>query len=222
VISCLERLRVGPIGENVYAATCGEVATGVLVDPGDDAPAILRFLQEKRIAISLIVLTHGHLDHIAALPALMEAWKDRPPKIAIHRLDAHYLGEASAASHQTLFEAIGASSFFQQYWKPLPKPDLVLEDGDVLPGTGLKVIHTPGHSSGSISLYDGESGMLFSGDTLFRDGVGRSDGPDADPEALHVSLEKLSLLPPETAVFPGHGARTTVGRELSKQKARSI
>jgi glyoxylase-like metal-dependent hydrolase (beta-lactamase superfamily II) len=200
----------------------GQAATGVLVDPGDDAPAIIRFLEEKRIAISLIVLTHGHLDHISALPALMEAWKDHPPKIAIHGLDAHYLGGTSAASHETLFNAIGATSFFQQYWKPLPEPDVILADGEVLPGTGLKVIHTPGHSAGSISLYESESGMLFSGDTLFRDGIGRSDGPDADPEALRVSLDKLSLLPPETAVFPGHGARTTIGRELSRQKAPSI
>lgn len=229
MISCLERLRVGPIGENVYAAMCGvttegegNATIGVLMDPGDDAPAILRFLDEKRITISLIVLTHGHLDHVAALPALLTAWKDHKPKIAIHKLDAHYLGAFSAASHEILFKAIGADSFFRHYWKPLPEPDFILEDGDALPGTGLKVIHTPGHSAGSISLYDAESAMLFSGDTLFRDGFGRSDGPDSDPEALRASLENLSLLPPETAVFPGHGARTTITRELSKQKAHSF
>ncbi len=225
MISCLERLRVGPIGENVYAAVCAQGAVGstlgVLVDPGDDSQAILRFLQEKRISISLIVLTHGHLDHIAAIPALMEAWKDHRPKLAIHKLDAHYLGGSSASSHESLFRAIGAASFFQQDWKPLPEPDLVLEDGDVLPGTRLRVIHTPGHSAGSISLYDADSKMLFSGDTLFRDGVGRSDGPDASLGELQASLEALSLLPEDTAVFPGHGPRTTIGRELSKQKARS-
>lgn len=227
MISCLERLRVGPIGENVYAAICsgaanGNAGIGVLVDPGDDSQAILRFLEEKRIAISLIVLTHGHLDHIAAIPALMDAWKENKPMIAIHRLDAHYLGKSSAPSHESLFRAIGAASFFQQYWKPLPEPDIVLEDGDVLPGTALRIIHTPGHSAGSISIYDADSQMLFSGDTLFRDGIGRSDGPDASLELLQDSLEKLSLLPLPTAVFPGHGPRTTIGRELSKQKESSI
>lgn len=213
MISRIERLRVGPIGENVYAVQAGE--TGFLVDPGDDAEAISRFLSEKEIAISLIVLTHGHLDHTAALPSLMETWKGSPPLIAVHSLDARYLGAAGAKTNKALFDAIRAPSFFSNFWKELPEPTLLLADGDLLPGTGFLVIHTPGHSAGSICLYDKGSSILISGDTLFRDGVGRTDGPDADPAALEASLSRLSALSPETVVFPGHGPRTTIGRELS-------
>ena len=79
----------------------------------------------------------------------------------------------------------------------------------------MKVIHTPGHSAGSICLYDAESAFLISGDTLFRDGVGRTDGPDSDVRALEHSLARLAVLPRDTVVFPGHGSRTTIGRELS-------
>jgi len=213
VTSRIERLMVGPIGENVYAVLSGE--TGFLVDPGDSADRILRFLDEKGIGISLIVLTHGHLDHTAALPALLETWKDSPPGIAIHPLDARYLGAEGEKTNRILFDAIKAPSFFESYWGGLPEPTILLRDGDAIPGTGFIVLHTPGHSAGSICLYDKESGILISGDTLFRDGVGRSDGPDADPHALESSLSRLSSLPPETVVFPGHGARTTIGRELS-------
>jgi len=213
VTSRVERLRVGPIGENVYAVQAGEI--GFLVDPGDDADSILKFLSEKEITVSLIVLTHGHLDHTAALPALMEKWKDKLPDIAVHSLDARYLGAAGEETNKLLFDAIKAPSFFANFWKDLPEPTILLAEGDLIPGTGYTVLHTPGHSAGSICLYDRESPILISGDTLFRDGVGRADGPDADPAALQSSLARLSRLPPETIVYPGHGPRTTIGRELS-------
>lgn len=211
--SRIERLRVGPIGENVYAVQAG--AVGFLVDPGDDADSIFNFLSEKEIVVSLIVLTHGHLDHTAALAGLMEKWNGKLPDIAIHALDARYLGAAGEETNKALFDAIKAPSFFGNFWKALPEPTILLGEGDSLPGTGFTVLHTPGHSAGSICLYDPESAFLISGDTLFRDGIGRSDGPDADPAALQSSLARLAVLPSETIVFPGHGPRTTIGRELS-------
>ncbi|MDP2791971.1 MAG: MBL fold metallo-hydrolase [Rectinemataceae bacterium] len=218
MISRIERLRVGPIGENVYAIQSGDLkeaaGVGILVDPGDDADAILRFLAEKGITVSLIVLTHGHLDHTAALPDLLAQWKGDLPGIAIHRLDAAYLGAKGEATNRELFDRINAAGFFHGLWKPLPEPTIFLADGDIVPGTGLRVLHCPGHSAGSICLYDGESATLISGDTLFRDGVGRTDGPDSDPAALQASLVRLAALPPDTIVFPGHGPRTTIGREL--------
>ncbi len=214
MISRIERLRVGPIGENVYAVQTKE--SGFLVDPGDDPEAIIRFLSEKEIKISFIVLTHGHLDHTAAIPELMDAWSGDLPGIAIHSLDAVYLGDRGEETNRVLFDTIGVPSFFHGYWKKLPEPTLLLSEGDTIPGTGFRVLHTPGHSAGSICLHDSDSGQLISGDTLFRDGVGRTDGPDSDPVALRKSLERLALLPPETVVFPGHGPRTTIGRELSR------
>ncbi|MCE1195269.1 MBL fold metallo-hydrolase [bacterium] len=209
----IERLRVGPIGENAYTVETG--GAGFLVDPGDDADAILRFIADKGIAVSWIVLTHGHLDHTAAIPALLAAWVGSPPGIAIHAQDAHYLGARGEATNAALFDAIGAPGFFRGYWKGMPEAGLLLADGDLIPGTAFRVIHTPGHSAGSICLYEAESASLISGDTLFRDGVGRTDGPDCDPSALQASLARLAALPPETAVYPGHGPRTTIGRELS-------
>lgn len=211
--SRIERLRIGPIGENVYVIESQGV--GVLVDPGDDAEAILRFVEEKKVEVSIVVLTHGHLDHCAALPGLLEAWKGKAPDIAIHPLDAHYLGKSGEETNRALFEALRASGFFDNYWKPMPEPSLFLNEGDLVPDTSLVVMHTPGHSPGSICLYDKESEFLVSGDTLFRDGVGRTDTPDADPLALEKSLSRLAILPPETIVFPGHGPRTTIGREMS-------
>lgn len=209
----VERLRVGPLGENVYAVETG--TTSFLVDPGDDAVAILDFLNDKKIRPGFIVLTHGHLDHCAAIPELLEAFKSAPPAIAIHNLDAPYLGARGEETNRTLFSAIGAPSFFHNYWKRLPEADLLLEDGQKLPGCDFEVLHTPGHSAGSICLYHRDSGSLLSGDTLFRDGVGRIDGPDSDYHALGESLRRLASLPLETIVYPGHGPHTTIGRELS-------
>jgi len=150
---------------------------------------------------SMVVLTHGHLDHAAAIPGLFALLGKELP-IAIHPEDAHYLGEESERTNRELFEAIGAPSYFHSFWKPLPKATVLLSEGMTVPGTSLQVIHTPGHSRGSICLYEavlnaGSYGVeegskkagaehysgwscLISGDTLFRDGVGRTDAPDSD------------------------------------------
>lgn len=209
----VQRLPTGPLAENAYAFVSS--GTGVLVDPGADPEAILEFLARIGVEVDIIVFTHGHLDHTGALPALLAAWKDRPPKIAIHSADAHYLGERGEHTNRSIFASLGASTYFSAYWKRAPEPDLLLEDGMTVPGTLLRVLHTPGHSAGSICLHDERAGFLISGDTLFRDGVGRADLPDSDPEALHSSLWRLSHLDPETIVYPGHGDATTIGRELS-------
>lgn len=208
----IERVRVGPLGENVYAVETGDFS--FIVDPGDNPGAILEFLAQKQIRPRVVVLTHGHLDHCAALPELMEAWKDNPPLVAIHGADAAYLGRRGEETNRSLFAAIGAPSFFANYWRYMPEPDILLEDGQKLDGTEFVVLHTPGHSAGSICLYDKASANLISGDTLFRDGVGRTDGPDSDYHALGDSLRRLSALPLDTTVHPGHGPRTTIGREL--------
>jgi glyoxylase-like metal-dependent hydrolase (beta-lactamase superfamily II) len=212
VISRIERLRVGPIGENVYAIQAGDF--GFLVDPGDCADEILEFVKKKDIPISMIVLTHGHLDHSAALPDLMAAWIKNPPPIAIHALDSHYLGSQGEATNKILFDAIHAPSYFSNFWKPLPEANYFLEHDAYIPNTTFRIIHTPGHSAGSICLYDEESMILISGDTLFRDGVGRTDTPDSDYHGLERSLATLARLPGETKVFPGHGPPTTIAREL--------
>lgn len=209
----IEQICVGPLGENVYVVQTAD--SSFIVDPGDEAEQIIDFLQKEHINPDLIVLTHGHLDHSAALPDLLQNWPGQTPKIAIHTLDAAYLGSRGEATNRILFERLRASVYFRSVWKKLPEPDILLNDGDMLPGTEFTVLHTPGHSAGSICLYNKADSILISGDTLFRDGVGRTDGPDSDTRAMYESLRKLYHLPPETSVYPGHGLRTTLGRELN-------
>ena len=210
----LERLTVGPIGENAYVLI--HEGCCALVDPGAEAQRILSFLDSRGLKPSLVVATHGHLDHTAAIPELFAAWKQRglSVRLAAHKADADYFGAKAEETNRNLFAAIRATGYFKQYWNPIPEPDLFLSDGDELPGLPYRVIHSPGHSRGSICLYSKEEGILISGDTLFRDGVGRTDGPDADEAALETSLKRLFTLPPETKVFPGHGEETTIGREM--------
>ncbi len=208
----LETIQVGPLGENVYLVQSDD--TAFLVDPGDEAERILDLLYTSGISPQFIVLTHGHLDHSSGLPKLLKQWKGRLPRIAIHSLDAPYLGAAGEATNRRLFEGLNALSYFRYAWKALPEPDILLNEGDAIPATNFSVLHTPGHSAGSICLYSPKDSVLISGDTLFRDGIGRTDGVDSDYRALRESLRKLSKLPPETRVYPGHGEATTIGEEL--------
>jgi hydroxyacylglutathione hydrolase len=209
----LERLTVGPIGENAYILM-GDSAC-ILVDPGDEAERILSFLDSRALTPSLIVATHGHLDHTAAIPELLAAWQARGLEVplAAHARDADYFGANGEETNRQLFAAIRALGYFKAYWRPIPSPELLFLDGDAIPGSSFRVIHSPGHTQGSICLYDEAAAILISGDTLFRDGVGRTDGPDSDPAALESSLKRLFALPSKTRVFPGHGEETTIGRE---------
>jgi glyoxylase-like metal-dependent hydrolase (beta-lactamase superfamily II) len=209
----LERLTVGPIAENAYVILEGSCC--IVVDPGAEAMRILSFLDSRGLVPSLIVATHGHLDHTAAIPELLGAWRARGVEVplAAHAEDASYFGEKGEETNRALFTAIGALGYFKAYWRPIPSPQILLSDGDRLPGGLYRTIHCPGHSRGSMCLYDDAASILISGDTLFRDGVGRTDGPDSDQAALGASLRRLLALPGRTRVFPGHGEETTIGRE---------
>ncbi|HTX74266.1 MAG TPA: MBL fold metallo-hydrolase [Rectinemataceae bacterium] len=209
----VERLSVGPIGENSYVLPQREGC--VVVDPGDEASRILSFIRSRGYGPLCIVATHGHLDHTAAIPELLAAWSAEglTVPVMVHRADVGYFGEGAEATNRELFTAIRALGYFRSYWRPIPDADRLLDDGDLIPGTAIRVIHTPGHTRGSICLYDESEGWLISGDTLFRDGVGRTDGPDSDAGDLELSLGRLFDLPASTHVFPGHGEPTTIARE---------
>ena len=210
----LERLTVGPIAENAYVITDG--SSCLLVDPGAEAARILSFLDSRGLVPAMILATHGHLDHTAAIPELLAAWRERGIEVplAVHADAAAYFGAEGEKTNRELFASIHALAFFKAYWRPIPAPGILLADGDFVPCASFRVIHSPGHSRGSVCLYDEPSSILISGDTLFRDGVGRTDCPDADGAALRASLERLLALPPATRVFPGHGDETTIGREF--------
>ena len=174
---------------------------GIVIDPGHGAPAIADWLSEKGITDILIILTHGHFDHTNAADELSSTYS---AKILMHMADEFMLDSSKDAMAKTW-----------GYTGAQPKIDGSLEDGDDIEfgGMKLRVIHTPGHSPGSICLLGStpEGPILISGDTLFNLGIGRTDLPGGGyRELLDNIVQKLWPLPDDTRVFPGHGPATTL------------
>ena len=195
----LKKLILGQLATNCYIAGCASSREGIIIDPAGDAREILKSVKELGLEIKALVLTHGHPDHIAALKKVKEA---TGAEIAIHTDDAEFL------QHQYLGFAFGL------FYDTPPPPDRLLKEGNKIDVGELRfqVIHTPGHSPGSICLFG--HGVLFSGDTLFNYGIGRYDLPGGDYNQLMNSLQtRLMALPDETIVYPGHGPETTIGDE---------
>ncbi len=210
----IESLVVGPIAANCWIVSLDENALSksghrpcLVVDPGGDADAIIARLGRRRLQPAIYVLTHGHLDHLAALSALAAVF---PADIYIHSADAAYLGPNAYQVHCRDFQRVGAQAFVDEQWQDMPSASRLLADGD--PVGPFHVIHTPGHTPGSLCLYDAERGVLISGDTLFSGGVGRTDLPGGDARLLEKSLERLLALPGRTRVLPGHGPETLIER----------
>ena len=197
-------LPLGALETNCWVVADDAGGPAVVVDPADDAPAILEAVGNR--AVSAIVLTHKHFDHIGAVRELVAA---TGAPLLIHAADAAGLSDP---------QTTGGAQF--GFMHTAPSPDRELADGDVLTAGQLRltVLHTPGHTPGGICLLAedlSEGGPhLFSGDTLFAGSVGRTDFPGGDARALSSSIaRKLADLPAETIVHPGHGPDTTIGRE---------
>ncbi|MDD5019391.1 MAG: MBL fold metallo-hydrolase [Candidatus Omnitrophica bacterium] len=188
---------VGELGTNCYVVATRQ-GRAMVIDPGDETAVITQGLADHALTASLIVNTHGHIDHIAADAAL-------GLPVSVHEDDAAMISDP---------EKNMMTMFFGTFEPVVPAR--LLRDGDdvVLDELMFKVIHTPGHTPGCICLFG--HGVLFSGDTLFRDGIGRTDFPGASGRKMEESLKRLKSLPPETIVYPGHGPKTTIGREFSK------
>lgn len=196
----LETLVLGELAVNCYIAGCSETKDALVIDPGSDAPAILRRLETLGLRARVIVLTHGHWDHAGAAAALGKA---TGAELFCHHAEAALLGDPRA----------NLSAFFSRETSPAV-PDRLLSDGDTVRVGRLSftVLHTPGHTPGGLCLY-GE-GLVFTGDTLFAGGVGRTDLPGGDFRVLLASIrEKLLPLDDDTRVYPGHGPSTTIGDE---------
>jgi len=207
----LTRLVVGAIATNcwIYPLDEGQAA---IIDPGDEADEIISALKSLSLSPKYILLTHGHFDHIAAVPRLAEAFGGQKPQIAIHRLDAEYLGGGAYASHSiSMKTAMGNTSFLDALWNDMPPADILLEEGSAI--GPFTVLHLPGHTQGSCAFWDKEAGILFTGDTLFADGWGRTDLPGGSEEQIIASLRRLLAMDENIEVFPGHGASSTIGRE---------
>jgi glyoxylase-like metal-dependent hydrolase (beta-lactamase superfamily II) len=195
----LKKLVVGPLASNCYIVGSESTKEGMIIDPADEAEKILQSVEELGLEIRLVVLTHGHPDHVGALKEAKEA---TGAEVVIHTDDAESLQQ------QPL------SLFFGFDYQVLSPPDRLLKGGDSIDIGDLHflVIHTPGHTPGGICLLG--HGVLFSGDTLFNYGIGRYDLPGGNYNQLMDSLQtKLMVLPDETIVYPGHGPDTTIGTE---------
>lgn len=189
----VETFTVGILSTNCYIANCPKTKEAVIIDPGLDyeseAHPIFNYIEKEKLKIKYIINTHGHSDHVTGDSVMQK--KYRVP-ICIHKLDASFL--ECIEQHDA-------------------EKDVLLKDGDVIQfgDETLKVMHTPGHTMGSICLV-GEK-IMFSGDTLFAGSIGRTDFAESSPVDMEVTLGKLKGLPDGLLVFPGHGEASLMGRE---------
>jgi glyoxylase-like metal-dependent hydrolase (beta-lactamase superfamily II) len=196
----LMRLVVGPLQVNCYILADEKTKEAVVIDPGDDADDILRLIREKGLTVKYIVNTHAHFDHVGANRQVKEA---TGAELLLHEKDAVVL--KSSTTQAAVFNMKTTAS---------PSADRFIQHGDVISAgeIALKVLHTPGHSPGGISL--AEQSIVFTGDALFAGSIGRADLPGGDLMTLIGAIKAhLLTLPDETRVFPGHGPDTTIGDE---------
>ncbi len=198
----IEKLVVGALQTNCYLVGDEATREGIIIDPGGNGALILETVQRLKLDVKLVVNTHGHVDHIAANREVMEG---TGAPLAIHPDDANMLTNP-LRSFAILMGKI----------HPSPPATVLLEEGSTVEfgSIVLQVLHTPGHSAGSISLWCADEKAVFSGDVLFNLSIGRADLPGGSQRVLLQSIrEKLFTLPDDTVVYPGHGPVTTIGFE---------
>lgn len=196
----IKELVVGPLMANCFIFGCAETKEAVVIDPGGDADRILLSLADSELKVKYIINTHGHFDHVSANGKMKDA---TGADILIHPLDAPMLEMLS--SNAAVFGVSVENS---------PPCDQTIEEDDTVSfgKITLKVIHTPGHTPGGISLYT--DGIVFVGDTLFAGSIGRTDFPGGDFDTLISSIKtKLFKMNDDVRVLSGHGPETSIGSE---------
>jgi len=197
-----EILVVGPLGVNCFLLGDAATGEGIVVDPGGDAARVLDAVRDHGLKVSRVINTHGHFDHVGGNRQVLAA---TGAELLIHRDDEPFLSRAADVA--TMYGLATENS---------PLPGRYLEDGMLLylGETGITVLHTPGHTPGGCCLYLATEGKVITGDTLFAEGVGRTDFPGSSHEALMTSIRtRLMTLPDATVAYPGHGPATTIGHE---------
>jgi glyoxylase-like metal-dependent hydrolase (beta-lactamase superfamily II) len=202
----VETQAVGPFFKNGFVVGCETTKDAVLIDPGDEVPALLAFAAREHLAIRHILLTHAHVDHVTGVAAAKRALG---VPVYLHRDDLF------------LYErAVESGAMFGLTVEPQPPVDVFYGAGDVIAFGDYEVRphHTPGHCPGGVCLQIGKKGEvgkeLFVGDTLFAGSIGRTDLPGGDYDVLIASIRSvLFAFGDDAVVHPGHGPDTTIGRE---------
>ncbi len=197
-----ELVVVGALETNCYLVYSEETRDCAIIDPGADPEKIIAAIADLELKPAIVLNTHGHVDHIGANCDIVQKYS---VPLAMHAADT---GMLQVSDYIELSLLLGARNS--------PAPDRLLADGDEIAfgHAALRVLHTPGHTPGSVGFVHG--GFLFSGDTLFCGGVGRTDLPGGSWKDLERSIrERILTLPEETVVLPGHGPWTTVEQERS-------
>lgn len=197
----IKNLVLGPVSTNCYFLINEETKETILIDPADKAERIYDKLLGEQLMPVAILLTHGHFDHIMAVEEIAR-------KYSI----PYYIHEQEA----DLLENPDLNGAFMLRSNIAAKRDQILKDSEILTlaGFSIEVIHTPGHTAGSVCYYLQKEKVLLSGDTLFYESLGRTDLPTGSRAAILKSLqERLFELPEDTKVYPGHGMTTTIGHE---------
>ena len=193
------RLALGDLETNCFIVDDGEGGPAIVIDPAGEPARLIASIADQPVCA--VVLTHGHFDHLGAVNEVLDA---TGAPLLVHELDAgRIISSAADANSGAIFG----------YTVEAPPADRTLTEGDeVAAGTlRFEVMHTPGHTPGSICLL--APGHVFSGDTLFAGSIGRTDFPGGDMRAMRSSITRLSCLPDDTIVHPGHGPESTIGRE---------
>ena len=184
------------LGQNVYIYFDPATKEGVIIDPGNNPEDIMEAINQNNIKVKAILLTHGHFDHISSVEEIKEQTE---ALVYCHEQEKQFLEDSSL--NLSGMRRVKEVKF---------SPDGLLGDNIFC----FKVIHTPGHTPGCVCYYDEENGIIFTGDTLFKNAVGRTDLPLSDHGALVKAVkEKLFSLPDDTVVYPGHGESTSIGGE---------
>ncbi|HEU4758855.1 MAG TPA: MBL fold metallo-hydrolase [Dehalococcoidia bacterium] len=192
---------VGVFAENCWIVGSRRTGEAIAIDPGDQPEEILALARDMGVTIKVIANSHGHLDHVLGVRGVQAA---TGAKFLLHAQDLPVARSAASSS----------AALMGRFVEGPPDPDGYVSDGDEVEVAGVKltVIHTPGHTPGSVSFYT--EGMLFSGDTLFQGSIGRTDLPGGDyGQEMASIVDKLLVLPDETIVLPGHMRETRIGFE---------
>lgn len=206
----LEIFPSGPLQTNAVLVGCTQTKKAVVIDvPMESTEPLLKRIHHLKLGVEQILLTHSHWDHIVEVKKLKTALK---VPVSIHAEDEPNLRDPGADGLPLHFPIEGVAA------------DSYLTDNEIIPIGKLKarVIHTPGHTPGSVCFYIESEKVVITGDTLFRGSIGRLNFPKSRPDLMQSSLNKLAKLPKETRVIPGHGKSTTIGDEDWLERAQEI